>query len=54
MSMTWKEFKEAVDKQLKEKGISEDAEIWWIDVTCPDVLNNDITVGKDEYGLLIT
>lgn len=33
---TWKEFKELVEKQMKEKGISEDVILWYIDITFPD------------------
>ena len=35
MGMTWKQFKEAVDKQLAEKGISENEEIWYIEISFP-------------------
>lgn len=35
MGMTWKQFKDAVDKQLSEKGISEDESIWYIDISFP-------------------
>lgn len=35
MGMTWKQFKEAVDRQLSENGISEDEEIWYIDISFP-------------------
>ena len=30
--MTWKEFKEKVDKELIELGIDENTDICWIDV----------------------
>lgn len=35
-TMTWKEFKDAVDKQMKEKGIDENTEIDFIDISMPD------------------
>jgi hypothetical protein len=31
--MTWKEFKEEVERQMEEKDIPLDAEIDWIDVS---------------------
>jgi Tfp pilus assembly pilus retraction ATPase PilT len=31
--MTWKQFKEYVDKELKEKGIEENTELWYIDIS---------------------
>jgi hypothetical protein len=35
--LTWKQFKEAVDAELKKKGISEDTEIFYIDTgNCPE------------------
>jgi hypothetical protein len=33
---TWKEFKELVEKQMKEKGIPEDVKLWYIDLSFPD------------------
>lgn len=33
--MTWNEFKRAIDKQLEEKGINGDIDIWYIDVAYP-------------------
>lgn len=30
--MTWKEFKKEVDRQLKEKGVSEDEPLNYIDI----------------------
>ena len=33
--MSWKEFKDAVDKILREDNISEDTEIWYIDIHLP-------------------
>ena len=32
--ITWEEFKVAVDKKLKEQGISEDTEVSYIDIIC--------------------
>jgi hypothetical protein len=40
--VTWREFKEWVDRQLAEKGISEDTPIWFIDLSFPDVERIDI------------
>lgn len=49
--MTWKQFKEEVDKQLAEKNISEDEEIWYIDIGAfPDT----VSVDSDKTGLAIT
>ena len=49
--MTWKEFKDAVDKRLAEDGISEDDSIWYIDVSFPDMDDFEkgrIWVSKDD------
>ena len=46
MSMTWKEFKEEVEKQMDESGISENEEIWYIDLSCPQ--KGSLDVGNDE------
>lgn len=57
MGMTWKQFKEEVDKQLAEKGISEDEEIWYIDISFPqedDFEKERLSVGLDEHcGIVI-
>ena len=34
--MTWKEFKNEVDRILKERDISEDTAVWYIDISWPD------------------
>lgn len=44
--ITWKEFKEIIDEQLKEKGISEDTEIWYIDISFPR--KEDIGAGYEK------
>ena len=33
--MTWNEFKNFVDKELEENEISQDTEIWYIDISFP-------------------
>lgn len=35
--MTWKEFKEELDRELKAQGIDENTEIWYIDVSFPTI-----------------
>lgn len=54
--MTWKEFKEAVDKQLQEKDISEDEPIWFIDTSGAMSLDVDeVHVSLDEdMGIAIS
>jgi len=47
--MTWKEFKDAIDKELKEKGIDESTEIWYIDISFPN--KDDFEKGRLEFGL---
>lgn len=42
--MTWKEFKETVDNQMRAANITEDAEIWYIDISFPD----EVSVCVDE------
>jgi len=56
--MTWKQFKDGVDKQMQEKGISEDTEIWYIDFSFPDAdgfekENMGVFYGVDDLGLVI-
>ena len=29
--MNWKEIKESIDKQLSEKGVSDETPVWYID-----------------------
>lgn len=43
--MTWREFKDHIDKQLKELGIPEDKVIWYIDISFP--VNPE--QGKSDY-----
>lgn len=43
--MTWEEFK----KHLEEKGVKDDDEIWYIDVSFP--IKRDIVVERDELEL---
>lgn len=33
--MTWKEFKEVIEEQMIQKGISEEVEIVYIDISYP-------------------
>lgn len=35
-TMTWKEFKEAVEKALAEAGKNDDVTIGWMDMTLPE------------------
>lgn len=43
-TMTWKEFKEEVDRQLREMGVTEDVPVVYIDVRFPSDTNS-IEVG---------
>jgi predicted nucleic acid-binding protein len=45
--LTWKEFKEKIDKQLKEKNISEDTRIQYIDISFPRK-DEDIEIRYDD------
>ncbi len=47
MSMTWNQFKEHIDKQLKIKGIDPDTQIGWIDVNHPCAEQ----IGVDDGGM---
>lgn len=53
--MTWGEFRDYVEKELREKGVNPDTtEIWYIDVTGHQGLNRDeIRVVKSECGVTI-
>ena len=51
--MTWKEFKEKVDKELKELGIDENTDICWIDVILYGSIYIDIEYDCDEKCLKI-
>lgn len=43
--MTWQQFKDEVDRQIAEEGLSPDAPIAYIDVTRPDM---EYALGKPE------
>lgn len=45
--MTWNQFKEHVDTLLKEKGISPDEEIWYIDTHYPSAEQ----IGAEDGGI---
>ena len=50
--MTWKEFKDAVDKLLAKKGISENEPIWYIDISFlnkKDFEMESLTISLDEH-----
>jgi hypothetical protein len=51
--MTWKEFKENADKQMKEKNISEDTPIEYIDISFGYSGITEIRVSLDQFGGLI-
>lgn len=59
--MTWHEFKAHIDSQLKEKGIPQDEEIWYIDFSFPeppgeqksDYKVPDVYLNKDGLGIAI-
>ena len=46
MSMTWNEFKNQMDSDLKKEGKTGDEEIWYIDITYPHA--DEIVIGIDE------
>lgn len=51
--MTWKEFKEAVDKSLAENSVDGGTlEIWYIDVTYPDTENLEICSVPDSLTIV--
>lgn len=47
MNMTWKQFKQLVDDELRRQDLTEDIEITYIDVHGSD---DDIVVVDDECG----
>lgn len=49
--MTWKEFKEEVEKQLEEQDISEDEDIFYIDFGGYDT--EEAEVSLDDTGIAI-
>lgn len=56
VGMTWKEFKNSVDKALQEKDIDENTEIWYIDISFPDKDNFEtgrLGVSLDTCGIAI-
>jgi hypothetical protein len=46
-NLTWNEFKLLIDKQLAEKGISGDEEIWYIDISYPDAERVEVNMDKN-------
>lgn len=52
---SWKEFRDKVEADMKEKGISEDTPICWIDISYPDehTLNTVIEIRGDQDGIVI-
>jgi hypothetical protein len=50
--MTWKEFKEVIDKMLTDRGMPDDIEIWYIDIVFPKA--DSLAVSAPEMGLTIT
>ncbi len=54
--MTWAEFKAEVDRIMKRDGISDDIELWYIDIVEPEpeepVTDNSIYVFKGYKGTL--
>ena len=56
MNLTWKQFKEEVDKQLLEKGIDENEDLWYIDIHSPReavVTLDTPDMGKYSCGIYI-
>lgn len=47
MTITWKQFKEFVDGELKKKNISEEVEVEYIDFSWVDDVE-ELRVGPDE------
>lgn len=60
--MTWNQFKQHIDLLLEQKGISQDEEIWYIDVSHPraqvigveDSLNSPSVSKDDVLGIGIS
>jgi hypothetical protein len=52
--MTWKQFKEIVDAQMVEKGISEDSDVWVIDISFPDEEIEFVIYLDPHRGLWVT
>lgn len=45
--MKWSEFKQFIDKELKEMGV-EDPDIWYIDISFP--VKDHLGVGVDKHS----
>lgn len=56
MAMTWKEFKEYVDRKLSEAGRDDGVEIWYIDISYPgkETEYNCPEVHVDDDGLSVS
>jgi hypothetical protein len=42
--MTWNQFKQHIDMLLAKEGISQDEDIWYIDISYPEV----VEIGKED------
>lgn len=51
--MNWGEFKEYVDRKLKEEGYDDTIDIWYIDVSHPTPQDLDIEIPDEERKLTI-
>jgi len=52
--LSWNDFKKEVDRQLEEKGINPDENIFWIDTHFPHK-PVDLEVGRDpERGIIVS
>jgi len=49
--MTWREFKQEVDENIKKLGRTEDVEIYVIDVKLPYNRGLDVGVALDSWGI---
>ena len=47
--MTWQDLVEEVERQMKEKGIPADTDIWYIDISLPD----EVKVFKDGAWMVV-
>ena len=56
--MNWNEFKQLIDKQIEEKGLSPDTTIVWIDISFPSNDPEDARYpklrGDEKNGLSIS
>lgn len=51
--MTWEEFKDFVDEELRKRGGSGETEVGWIDIswpTSPTLLEDGIEIEDEDYG----